>query len=713
MTAPITLVPGSIFSRLLSHYRTCRDKVRTKRWVDSFALGVGFLFAVALMETGIAQAASHPSPVRAWVQRYSNPVDADDEATRIVTDLGGNVIVAGYSDGRITGRDIVIIKYSPAGAPLWTNYYNGPASQDDYPTGLAVDAVGNVFITGYSGTTPSTSQYVTLAFSASGNSLWTNHFFPQGFAYGVATGLAVDRRGDILVTGYSLADSASAGYCTIKYSGTGLPLWTNLYQATANYEDRAMAITTDASGNVFVTGYFRNSASYDYCTVAYSETGVALWTNVYGVTGESSIANSVVVDRNGNVFVAGSSFSNGYSRISTLAYSGAGVPIWTNSFSVASNNPEIATPLTADNDGNIIVAADIWTIAYSGVGLTLWTNLYSPTGIGSAAISALGVDINGDIFAAGLCMGSSWVNGYATVKYSKSGIPLWTNFYTGSVGSGLAKALAVDSLGRALVTGASKSDGSYDFATVAYSEAGTPLWTNRYNASGNGTDYATAVVVDFMGHVVATGSSVGNAGSYDYATVAYSSSGFPLWTNRYDGPANGQEEAAGLVTDSHGSVFVTGSSVGNDAHSDFATIKYSSTGASLWTNRFNGDAGGDAKAVSMAIDGNGRVFVTGWSDSLKSFPHDLDYVTLAYSSTGVPLWTNVYDGSYDDYATAIAVDSRGHVFVTGNSWNLFCPDYVTIAYAVTGEPLWTNRYVGNGGLGDFATGVAVNDNDRL
>jgi hypothetical protein len=107
-------------------------------------------------------------------------------------------------------------------------------------------------------------------------------------------------------------------------------------------------------------------------------------------------------------------------------------------------------------------------------------------------------------------------------------------------GPGEAYAVAVGDSGNVFVTG-------FDYATTAYSGSGTALWTNRYDGPLNTDDKATAVAVDqSTGNVLVTGSSL--SGSHpDYATIAYSEAGVALWTNRYNGPANTGDVATGVV----------------------------------------------------------------------------------------------------------------------------------------------------------------------
>src|SRR5262249_4777325 len=63
-----------------------------------------------------------------------------------------------------------------------------------------------------------------------------------------------------------------------------------------------------------------------------------------------------------------------------------------------------------------------------------------------------------------------------------------------------------------------------------------------------------------------------------------------VWVRNYNGTANGDDSAIAVGTDASGNAFATGISAGAGSFSDFVTIKYSPAGVALWTNRYNGPA---------------------------------------------------------------------------------------------------------------------------
>jgi hypothetical protein len=359
---------------------------------------------------------------------------------------------------------------------------------------------------------------------------------------------------------------------------------------------------------------------------------------------------------------------------------------WTNQFDGAANVGDFARAMVVDNSGNVIITgtsdaiAGLWdcvTIKYSASGVPLWTNRYgSPNGYDEPA--GIVVDAAGNTFLA--------VNVGAIIKYSSAGLPLWTNLDL--LGQGGFTAVALDGGGNVCVTG---GDTTASFLTVKYSNNGLPLWTNRYNAP-DGTGVAKRIKVDSNDNVIVGGDS--NGINYDYFTIKYSGSGVGLWTNVL--AVTGISVLGGLVVDGQGNVLVTGANGADGVPTtlDVLTMKYSSTGILMWTKRFNGPANDEDVPAGVAVDDGGNVFVAG-SSSAGGLPHCL---TIKYSGTGIPLWTNYYTGPFGSGASAVAVDQSGNVFVAGGNFD-------TIAYSNSGLPLWTNRY--NDAFRGSATAIAV------
>src|SRR5881396_2212339 len=151
------------------------------------------------------------------------------------------------------------------------------------------------------------------------------------------------------------------------------------------------------------------------------------------------------------------------------------------------------------------------------------------------------------------------------------------------------------------------------------------------------------------------------------------------WVARYNGPGSDYDGAVAIVLDSSGSVYVTGDSIGLGTGADYVTIAYNSAGEEQWVARYDG--GPADAATALAVDSSGNVYVTGQSWSAKT--SEYDYATVKYNADGQEQWVARYDGPANDYdyPTGIAVDNSGNVYVTGESTGLAGDwDCTTIKY---------------------------------
>jgi len=378
------------------------------------------------------------------------------------------------------------------------------------------------------------------------------------------------------------------------------------------------------------------------------------------------------------------------------------------------------TPYTiaVDDSGNVYVTgdcntdgpySDYVTIKYDDTGDTQWIALYDGPGHQSDHALGIALDETGNIYVTGASTGDIY-DDIATIKYNSNGIEQWIVRYDGPGNSAdYAKAIVVDELGNVYVTGSSIGDeGKYDFVTIKYSNDGVEQWIVRY-CGPTSANHSEDIVLDTLGNVYVTGSSWGEGTSRDYATVMYSPEGIEQWVARYDGPANGADYPVGIVLDNLGNTYVTGYSNGVGTGRDCATIKYDSFGEQVWVQRYNNPWDDDDHSYAIAIDINSNIYITGCS---KINGVNRDYLTIKYDSEGEEQWAQTYgvpaiDGW--DCSEDIAVDSLGNVYVTGFSWNAdYISDIVTIKYNSDGIEEWVTRFDTPEGSWSGGEAIAIN-----
>lgn len=310
---------------------------------------------------------------------------------------------------------------------------------------------------------------------------------------------------------------------------------------------------------------------------------------------------------------------------------------------------------------------------------------------------------------------------FQDISYPQNVTEEWVARFTGEGGlrSDQAFDIAVDNSGNIYVTGGSDVDGqSFDYATIKYSSGGVELWVAKYNGHDDRIDIASAISLDDAGNVYVTGHSraiEGGIEHVDYLTIKYNSDGIEQWVARYDGPADrGFDAAESIVVDNDGNVYVTGRSAGIGTDMDYATIKYNSNGIEQWAARYNGIEQGDDQAIALAVDNDGNVLVTGFSQQ-DTASTTRDYVTIKYTSNGQEQWIAVYSTPGDDEPSDMVVDNTGNVYVTGKSSAVVTgEDYLTVKYNSNGEEQWVARYTGlNTSQSDRGKALTVDDNGNV
>jgi hypothetical protein len=417
---------------------------------------------------------------QAWIARHNGSGNDYDGGKAIAVDGSGNVYVTGESIRSGTGADYATFKYDSTGQQQWVAYYNGPGNSGDVPWAMAIDASGNVYVTGSSGFGPA-YDYATIKYNSAGEEQWVARYNGPGKRYDVPRALAVDGSGNVYITGESDGLGNTNAYATIKYNSAGHEEWVARYNGAGN-SAAASALAIDLSGNVYVTGGSAGpNGFHDYATIKYNSSGEEQWVALYSGPGNANDgAHAIALDNLDNVYVTGSS-------------------------------------LNADN------GFDYATIKYNSVGEEQWVARYGGPGVDNN-IESIVLDESSNVYVTGTSSGSVNNADYVTIKYDTSGTEEWVARFDGPAhASDSARGIALDGSGNVYVTGTSYTPqgSSYDYATIKYNSSGEQVWVARYNGPGNEPDEAKAIAVDDSGNVYVTGDSADLGFNSDFATIKY------------------------------------------------------------------------------------------------------------------------------------------------------------------------------------------------
>ena len=439
--------------------------------------------------------------IPSWNWARSASGNGYDEASTVTTDISGNVYVSGYfssdfitigtitlqNDG-LSFNDVFIAKYDPSGNLLWAQ--RAGSSGNDRGISVTTDKTGDVYLTGYFYSPTITFGPFTLTnagvvgdifivkYDSAGNVLWAKR--EGGPALEIPFSIAIDDLNNIIVAGRFSSNSITFGTTTlnqagsmdvfvVKYDPSGNVLWAK--GAGGGSNDEAYSVSTDASENIYVAGYFTQPANFgtvkltsagltDTFLAKYNPTGNILWAKRAGGKSDDR-ATGVKTDPQGNSYVTGFYTNDSISFGSVL------IP------NTSFDNSFLAK---YDTDGNV-----------------LWAK-----GIGNKSRASSVTVSNGNVYACGSFKSDTLTYGSSTLinagdpdffilNCNTSGNAKWAAKQTsGGKSSEFANSIATDQFGNLFIAGSFKSEPIFFGTSELNSNRGFDLFVAKLGSTPTG-----------------------------------------------------------------------------------------------------------------------------------------------------------------------------------------------------------------------------------
>ncbi|MBS1514791.1 MAG: SBBP repeat-containing protein [Bacteroidetes bacterium] len=247
-----------------------------------------------------------------WKATYNGATNQDEVAASMAIDGTGNVYVLGKTRVDVFSTAFVTVKYNAAGTREWAKTYAGPGNSEDTPAMLVLDASGNVYSAGTSYGAGPQMDYAVVKYNNSGTQQWVGRYNGAENLGDQAASVAVDAAGNVYLTGSSESAATMSDIVTVKYNSAGVQQWMQKYNGADNLADVGNSVAVDAAGNVYVTGYTAALASMSDCiTIKYNSAGTQQWLQKYnGADNLADASNFIMLDNTNNIYICGSSASN-------------------------------------------------------------------------------------------------------------------------------------------------------------------------------------------------------------------------------------------------------------------------------------------------------------------------------------------------------------------------------------------------------------------
>jgi hypothetical protein len=301
------------------------------------------------------------SGTQIWMRQFGT--SGNDSAEGVEIDSSGNIYLSGCTGGSLPGNsnlgneDAYIAKYDTNGNQLWVRQFGTFSGDRAYK--ISIDNSSNLYLSGMTfGTLPGNSSAGNLdayvaKYDTNGNQLWIRQFGSPGSDE--ISGISTDSSGNAYVAGFtysSLPGNSLLGEqdaYVAKYDTNGNRLWIRQFGTTN--DDRAWGISTDSSGNVYVSGETwgtlssnTSSGSLDAYIAKYDTNGNPVWIRQFG-TSNADYISGASTDSSGNIYVTGYTYGafSGYSNAGGLdayvaKYDTNGNRLWVRQFGTSSDD---------------------------------------------------------------------------------------------------------------------------------------------------------------------------------------------------------------------------------------------------------------------------------------------------------------------------------------------------------------------------------------
>jgi hypothetical protein len=413
--------------------------------------------------------------------------------------------------------------------------------------------------------------------------------------------------------------------------------------------DRGNSITTDLSGNVYITGSFWGTADFDpgvNTTLLFSSGGDDIFISKYDASGNLIWTKGIGSSGNEtgkcvNVDLAGNVYESGRFNSDTIDFD---------------PGPAIYNVITSG-------AEDIFISKFNSSGNLIWAKQMGGL-LTDECLSSI-VDQAGNIYSTGMFQQSADIN---------------------------------PGPGSHILT--TPGGGDFDVFLTELDSSGNFVWA--VNIGGTAMDLATSITIDLQGNLILAGDFRYTAdfdpGSGVFSMTAFNTTsdifilkldpaGNFIWAKQISGQL--AESTKGMSLDLAGSIYLTGNFYGTadfdpgpgiynltpvHSNDDIFICKLDSNGNFAWAQSFGGS--GSDYGVKLTNDTYGNVYCIGLFTGPVDFDAGIashilyDYLTrntyiTCYDSSGIFLWGKNMEGNGTCIASSITIDIYNNVYLTG------------------------------------------------